>query len=183
MNLGVNCLMAVLGVEFIGLPFVSAKGNGAVTSDEKASEAFFAKAVAESLEPIRPGVPGKRPFWNEYSPQFKYAPSFDFKPVPGASRYGTALSGWPPGYYPIDGSEVCMINAYRKAYKATGEPLYLSKATALANAMTMAQDPKTGRFPTYWAKNVGDWWINAATASSEAMFEFARMSARNIEVP
>ena len=44
-------------------------------------------AIKESLEPIRPGVPGKEAFWNEQARQFIWAPAFDFKPVPGAKSY------------------------------------------------------------------------------------------------
>lgn len=32
----------------------------------------------ESLNPIRPGVPSKQPFWNEKATRFIYAPSFNF---------------------------------------------------------------------------------------------------------
>lgn len=44
-------------------------------------------AVAESLIPISPGIPGKKPFWNGYSKQFIHVPSFDFKNVDGAVKY------------------------------------------------------------------------------------------------
>ena len=45
------------------------------------------QAVAESLVPIRPGVPSKTPFWNNYARRFNYAPAFDFKKTPGAAYY------------------------------------------------------------------------------------------------
>jgi hypothetical protein len=48
---------------------------------------LHAQAVEESLRPIRPGVPGKAPFWNGKAIQFIYAPAFDFKPVKGAAVY------------------------------------------------------------------------------------------------
>lgn len=70
-----------------------------------------------------------------------------------------------------------MINAYQRAYVATGDSQYLAKATSLANAMTIAQDPETGNFPTYWAKNVGGWWLNCDAYCVRTMFEFARMAA------
>ncbi len=48
----------------------------------------LAKAArAEYAKPVRPGVPGKRPFWNKYSRRFMYAPAFDFKPLGGAAKY------------------------------------------------------------------------------------------------
>ena len=51
----------------------------------------------ESLQSIHSGIPGKQPFWNEYSTMFKYAPSFNFNnsswimPEPKYFRY-TAFS-------------------------------------------------------------------------------------------
>src|SRR5688572_21114722 len=44
-------------------------------------------ALQESTVPIRPGVPGKTPFWNVAAKRFIYAPAFDFKAVPNAARY------------------------------------------------------------------------------------------------
>lgn len=38
---------------------------------------LHAEAVAESLIPIRPGVPGKVPSWNVKARRFTYAPAFD----------------------------------------------------------------------------------------------------------
>jgi hypothetical protein len=40
---------------------------------------FCTQSREESLIPIRPGVPGKQPFWNEKAKMFKYAPSFKNK--------------------------------------------------------------------------------------------------------
>src|SRR5690242_21144174 len=57
-------------------------------------EELHKEAVAKSLIPIRPGIPGKRPFWNEYSRRFIYAPAFSFRAVPGAASYRfTAVAG------------------------------------------------------------------------------------------
>lgn len=41
----------------------------------------------QSLQPIRPGEPGVRPFWNTYAKRFIYAPSFNFKKIDGAANY------------------------------------------------------------------------------------------------
>ncbi len=46
-----------------------------------------AQAAKEYLTPLRPGVPGKQPFWNPYARRFLYAPAFEFKPVKGAKHY------------------------------------------------------------------------------------------------
>lgn len=37
--------------------------------------------------PIRPGEPGKQPFWNEYAQRFIYVPAFDMPEVTGALSY------------------------------------------------------------------------------------------------
>ncbi|MDF3076450.1 MAG: hypothetical protein K0S09_339 [Sphingobacteriaceae bacterium] len=44
-------------------------------------------ALSESLVPIRPGIPGKLLFWNQYAHQFIYAPAFDYRSVSGAMNY------------------------------------------------------------------------------------------------
>ena len=49
------------------------------------------QAVAESLKPIRPGVPGKTPFWNPHAVRFIHAPAFDLPEVDGAARYELIL--------------------------------------------------------------------------------------------
>ncbi len=50
------------------------------------------QALAETLKPIRPGVPGKSPFWNQASRQFIWVPAFDFKTVDGAATYIFTIS-------------------------------------------------------------------------------------------
>jgi maltose/maltodextrin transport system substrate-binding protein len=45
-------------------------------------------AVAEDLSnPIRPGEPGKAPFWNNSARRFIWAPAFEFAEIPGAREY------------------------------------------------------------------------------------------------
>jgi len=36
------------------------------------------QSKSESLNPVRPGIPGKKSFWNEKSTMFIYAPAFNF---------------------------------------------------------------------------------------------------------
>lgn len=48
---------------------------------------FGTIALEESAIPIRPGIPGERPFWNTYAKRFIYAPAFDFKTVENAQKY------------------------------------------------------------------------------------------------
>lgn len=77
------------------MPFFSSAEPKNIAFDRTA---LHAQAVEESLKPIRPGVPGKVPFWNGRSRQFIYAPAFEFQPVQGAKVYRfTALAcgqGW-----------------------------------------------------------------------------------------
>ena len=54
---------------------------------EPSKSELHKQAVAESLIPIRPGIPGKTPFWNDYARRFIFAPAFDFKKTPGAAYY------------------------------------------------------------------------------------------------
>ncbi len=63
-------------------------GVQASAANEVATDAALrARAARESAVPVRPGVPGAQPFWNEKAVQFLYAPAFDFKEVAGAQKY------------------------------------------------------------------------------------------------
>ena len=53
-----------------------------------------AQAVAESLRPIRPGIPGEVPFWNGYAKQFIHAPAFEFKKFDEAASYRFEINCW-----------------------------------------------------------------------------------------
>jgi hypothetical protein len=44
--------------------------------NQPTNQDFCKQSKAESLIPIRPGIPGCQPFWNGKSTMFKYAPSF-----------------------------------------------------------------------------------------------------------
>lgn len=46
-----------------------------------------AQVAKELREPVRPGIPGKQPFWNQFARYFMYPPAFDFEPVKGATAY------------------------------------------------------------------------------------------------
>lgn len=45
------------------------------------------RAWTESMEPVRPGEPGRKPFWNAHAKRFIYAPAFEFNEVEGAVKY------------------------------------------------------------------------------------------------
>jgi len=55
--------------------------------------AYWQQASRASLQPVRPGVPGERPFWNVHSDRFIHAPAFEFESRENADTYRvTALS-------------------------------------------------------------------------------------------
>jgi hypothetical protein len=41
----------------------------------------------DMMEPVRPGQPGSRPFWNAHAQRFIFPPAFDVKEVAGVDRY------------------------------------------------------------------------------------------------
>ncbi|HUU29789.1 MAG TPA: hypothetical protein VM123_18460 [archaeon] len=81
-------------------------------------------------------------------------------------------------YVPVDASAASFISIFYKAYQATGKKLYLAKALSLANSMTIAQDPDTGRYPTWWGpgRNAPG-WINCAVADAHTMLDFGKKTA------
>lgn len=54
--------------------------------------ALNAQALDEATQPLRPGVPGQRAFWNSEASFFIYAPAFDFAEVKGANSYRFTVS-------------------------------------------------------------------------------------------
>ncbi|MGV3503434.1 MAG: hypothetical protein ACO1O1_06975 [Adhaeribacter sp.] len=72
---------ALLLAIFLFSPFLQVKAQ------QPGQKSYGERALAESLIPIRPGVPGKTPFWNEAAFRFIYAPAFHYKPVPKAGKY------------------------------------------------------------------------------------------------
>ncbi|MGV3539346.1 MAG: hypothetical protein ACO1OQ_06015 [Rufibacter sp.] len=73
-------LLALGGTLLLNFPQEAlAQANG--------KKSYGETALAESTVPVRPGVPGKTPFWNEAAKRFIYAPAFNFKPVPNAVNY------------------------------------------------------------------------------------------------
>ncbi len=68
--------MKVVFLFLLGFISVSLFGQQKVTN-KKVTNIDFCKISREaSLIPIRPGIPGKRAFWNEKAKMFKYVPSF-----------------------------------------------------------------------------------------------------------
>jgi maltose/maltodextrin transport system substrate-binding protein len=63
---------------FVSLPFWGKSQTKQCESGETGWEYKF---------PLRPGIPGKVPFWNAYAKSFMYAPAFDFKFIEKATFY------------------------------------------------------------------------------------------------
>jgi hypothetical protein len=71
----------VLYVVLCLVPAVVASGAPAVKGP------FGAAEWKQSAIAIRPGVPGKAPFWNAYTQRFIFAPAFNYPRVDGAAKY------------------------------------------------------------------------------------------------
>ncbi|MEJ7693555.1 hypothetical protein [Daejeonella sp.] len=64
-----------------------------VSAQQKKGDVTFGQiALAESRIPIRPGIPGKTPFWNIASQNFIYAPAFNYKTLTSAAKYKFELT-------------------------------------------------------------------------------------------
>lgn len=82
---------AIAGL-FMALAGVGAASALAAPEDARTTIIFdrtllHRQAVQESLQPVHPGSPKGPPFWNIKARSFMYAPAFEFKVVPGATRY------------------------------------------------------------------------------------------------
>ncbi len=56
----------------------------------------------ETLTPVRQGISGVTPFWNEYAFRFIYVPSFDFASVDGAVKYRFTATATDGKFYTFD---------------------------------------------------------------------------------
>ncbi len=56
-------------------------------AQNEGKKSFGKIALEQSVTPIRPGEPGKAPFWNAYAHQFIYAPAFEYKTIENATSY------------------------------------------------------------------------------------------------
>ena len=80
--------------------------------------------------------------------------------------------GWMQG---INASAAGFINSWTAMYKATGDELWLAKACALGDTMTISQRP-TGELPTYWSTNgelKDDNWLNCEVWAAMALLDLA----------
>ena len=70
----------------------------------------------------------------------------------------------------VDASACNVAGGFLSCYLCTGNQLALAKALALTNAITVAQDARSGFIPTIWRRskktaNISDMWINCAVHS------------------
>jgi maltose/maltodextrin transport system substrate-binding protein len=66
-------------------PLLAQQDNGGFPQAQPNNFGAAAKKAAE--QPVHPGIPGKRPFWNVYAKRFIYAPAFDFPAEESAANY------------------------------------------------------------------------------------------------
>lgn len=78
---------------------------------------------------------------------------------------------------PIDASAATVGGAFLAQFNATGDELALAKARALADALTRAQDPRTGLINTYFRYNptagLNDFWVNCNFHSARLLLDLA----------
>lgn len=111
--------------------------------------------------------------WNRHAPRTRSAwlnDRAEWHAPAGMEQYN-----W---YVPIDTSTAGIMNAFLHLYRATGNPLLLAKAKALADSITRMQNPETGMIPTHWMseqhRNGHDFWINCHIGTAIWMSEMAK---------
>ena len=82
-NTKITCSCAVISALALSSLAQALPGEAVVKTDPGLRK----QAIEKTAVPVRPGIPGKQPFWNGQAVQFLYAPAFDFKEVPGAKSY------------------------------------------------------------------------------------------------
>lgn len=84
---------------------------------------------------------------------------------------------------PVNGSAVTFVDVYVKAYRATGQKLYLAKARDLANTVLVVQEMHKGEYPTFLVpptpdgefEQRGSVWINCAQHVAAVLTELAKV--------
>lgn len=76
-------------------------------------------------------------------------------------------------WQPVNAGSSNAISAFKQAYIATGEEIYLSKAKDLADTIVYAQQNyHDGNYKTYLITAERDFWVNCATHTANVMLEF-----------
>ena len=104
-------------------------------------------------------------------------------PMP-SSRWVTPCAQEQLGFWmPVNGSAVTFVDVYVKAYRATGEELYLAKARDLANTVLVVQKMHKGEYSTFLVPSTpdgefeqrGSLWINCAQYVAAVLRELAKV--------
>ena len=87
------------------------------------------------------------------------------------SPAGLEQYGW---YMPIDSSTSRIMETFLDMYSLKKDPLLLSKACVLGDAITRMQNSKTGLIPTHWMSSTciedgGSLWINCMIETAKSM--------------
>lgn len=96
-------------------------------------------------------------------------------------RRGTPRLDW--SYYPIDASTAHIIRGFLSFYEAGFGELYLAKAKALADQITVMQE-ESGRIPTFWVDTPGDrsnFWFNCMFYSCDTLTRLAKYDTMRFE--
>jgi hypothetical protein len=82
-------------------------------------------------------------------------------------------------YAPVCASSAKLIRTFLAAYRATGDPLHLAKARALAATLTRTQanTKAPGRYLTWVMQPTGLLWFNCELLAVEALQELAAVDA------
>lgn len=83
---GGGSLQAKVGAEHL------TAGQGGGDDVLRVKEDLAAAVAADVAKPVRPAGVNGQPFWNRNSWMFMYPPSFDFRRIPGATRYRYTLA-------------------------------------------------------------------------------------------
>lgn len=89
--------MALIQFLFASLLLIVFSSTMCTRKHEKGEIQFNYKRLSkieldESLIPVRQGIPGQTPFWNENAKRFIYVPAFDFKRIKEAVNYRFAAT-------------------------------------------------------------------------------------------
>ena len=68
-----------------------------------------------------------------------------------------------------------MAEAWLYLYKHTGNELYLSKAKAMIDNITIMQNISTGMLPTLWCVRGGTDWINCSHRSIDMLLQMDKL--------
>lgn len=72
-------------------------------------------------------------------------------------------------WMPVGRTAAVMMETWRVAYEATGNPVYLAKAKSLANTFTVVQQVHNGIYPTFFTRFQMNFWLNSVVYPARFM--------------